>query len=199
MSATTLRTIPPSLSHFVIFNPTLKPQPTLKQEGVPSAPDSENEEDRKDTEGDKYEGKREEERDKDLEDDLKELAQILFYTSRLSKTVSRDTMLKQTGLIKGLMGFSDMIIPSSSSPPSSEVNEERPDYISIKSTKSRMIVWSPEPDFHFYLNITLSTVISEDGKREQAYNAQGFSDRVIVSALKRGYEDFRVSHQSLIL
>lgn len=47
------------------------------------------------------------ERDRDLEDDLREAAQIVFYTSREAGGVSRDTMLRQVGLAKGLMGFSE--------------------------------------------------------------------------------------------
>jgi hypothetical protein len=78
------RAIPPSLSHFVIFNPTLKlAQPV-------NSPDAT---------GDEVE------RDRDEEDDLKEAAQIMFYTSREAGGVSRDKMLRQVGLVKGLMGF----------------------------------------------------------------------------------------------
>lgn len=64
-----------SLSHFVIFNPTLRPD--INHE------------------------------DKDLQDDLREAAQILFYTSREAGGVSRDKMLRQVGLAKGLMGFAE--------------------------------------------------------------------------------------------
>jgi hypothetical protein len=66
----------------VIFNPTL--QPPIRSPD-PDRP----------------------ERDKDLEDDLKEAAQILFYTSREAGGVSRDKMLRQVGLAKGLMGFTE--------------------------------------------------------------------------------------------
>lgn len=48
-----------------------------------------------------------EDRDKDDEDDQKEAAQILFYTSRGGRGVSRDKMLRQVGLAKGLMGFAE--------------------------------------------------------------------------------------------
>jgi hypothetical protein len=68
------------LSHFVIFNPTLQ---------VPAFT----------TESD----------DKDLEDDLREAAQILFYTSREAGGVSRDRMLRQVGLAKGLMSFTEYV------------------------------------------------------------------------------------------
>ena len=43
----------------------------------------------------------------ELQDDLVEAAQILFYTSRQAGNVSRDTMLRQVGLVKGLMGFTE--------------------------------------------------------------------------------------------
>jgi len=62
-----------SLSHFVIFNPTLRSQITHE--------------------------------DKDIQDDLRDAAQILFYTSREAGGASRDRMLRQVGLAKGLMGF----------------------------------------------------------------------------------------------
>lgn len=84
-----LTPLPPSLSHFVIFNPALKPTPGPK----PSA----------ESESDPESG------NKDLEDDLREAAQILFYTSRESGGVSRDRMLRQVGLAKGLMGFTEYV------------------------------------------------------------------------------------------
>jgi hypothetical protein len=78
-----------SVSHFIIFNPTLKRPPP------PASP-------AKNDEGSK-------ERDRDLEDDLKEASQILFYTSREGGKVSRDKMLRQFGLVKGLMGFTEYV------------------------------------------------------------------------------------------
>jgi hypothetical protein len=75
-----------SVSHFIIFNPSLqRPRPAASPAKV-------------DKDG---------ERDKDLEDDLKEASQILFYTSREGGKVSRDKMLRQFGLVKGLMGFTE--------------------------------------------------------------------------------------------
>jgi hypothetical protein len=74
---------PPALNHFVIFNPSLKPVPKESTE------------------------KLEEERNHDLEDDLAQAAQILFYTSHEKRDVSRDVMLRQVGLVKGLMSFTE--------------------------------------------------------------------------------------------
>ena len=79
-----------SVSHFIIFNPLLKRPPPPPS---PTKPDN----------GEK-------ERDRDLEDDLKEASQILFYTSREGGKVSRDKMLRQFGLVKGLMGFTEYAI-----------------------------------------------------------------------------------------
>lgn len=98
----------PSLAHFVVFNPTLalaKPKPRLKKDGAIAGADSAtataNTPDAPKPPASK------EERDRDLEDDLREAAQIVFYTSRESGGVSRDRMLRQVGLAKGLMGFAE--------------------------------------------------------------------------------------------
>lgn len=130
-----------------------------------------------------------------MKDDANDAAQLLFYTSRSSRTVSRETMLKQLRLIKGLIGFTDMVIPSDQSIKhgSASVMENRSDpALSIRTAKSRMIVHSPEKDFYIYTNITLSTTTGEDGKVEPTYNAQGLSDQTIVRALAQGYDDFKV-------
>jgi len=74
-----------SVSHFIIFNPTL-------QRPSPISPT-----------------KKDGDTDRDLEDDLKEASQILFYTSREGGRVSRDKMLRQYGLVKGLMGFTEYV------------------------------------------------------------------------------------------
>lgn len=71
---------PASLSHFVIFNPSLEP----------------------DVEANKLKG--------DEKDDAREAAQIIYYTSNEGGSVSRDKMLRQVGLAKGLMGFAACVI-----------------------------------------------------------------------------------------
>ncbi|WWC94532.1 hypothetical protein V866_001378 [Kwoniella sp. B9012] len=146
------KTIPASLSHFVIFNPTIRPD----------IPRSDN---------------------KDDDDDLREASQILFYTSREAGGVSRDKMLRQVGLAKGLMGFGNMIIESSSK------------YTSIHGNRSRLIVFSPEPDFYIYMSITLSHLDNE--KKDPVNGSQGISDEMLVDGLARGYEDFRLLHGPL--
>lgn len=87
----------PSLAHFVIFNPTLSRKPPKdNKDAAHSAPVAEREP-----------RPAPEERDRDLEDDLREAAQIVFYTAREAGGVSRDRMLRQVGLAKGLMGFAE--------------------------------------------------------------------------------------------
>jgi ribosome-binding protein aMBF1 (putative translation factor) len=83
----------PSLAHFVIFNPTLARKPPKKDAASPTA--------------ERSAPAKDEERDRDLEDDLREAAQIVFYTAREAGGVSRDRMLRQVGLAKGLMGFAE--------------------------------------------------------------------------------------------
>ncbi|WVW84203.1 hypothetical protein I302_106233 [Kwoniella bestiolae CBS 10118] len=144
--------IPASLSHFVIFNPTIKAD----------IPKSDN---------------------RDDDDDLREAAQILFYTSREAGGVSRDKMLRQVGLAKGLMGFGNMLAECPSK------------YSSIHGNRSRLIIYSPEPDFYIYICITLSYLDNE--KKDPVNGSQGISDEMLVDGLARGYEDFRLLHGPL--
>ncbi|WRT66643.1 uncharacterized protein IL334_003602 [Kwoniella shivajii] len=144
--------LPATLSHFVIFNPTLRPD----------IPKSDN---------------------KDDDDDLREAGQILFYTSREAGGVSRDRMLRQVGLAKGLMGFADMLSDSLSK------------YWAIHANRSRLIVFTPEPDFFIYICVTPSHADNE--KKDPAMGSQGVSDEMLVDGLARGYEDFRLLHGPL--
>ncbi|WVR06802.1 hypothetical protein IAU60_003838 [Kwoniella sp. DSM 27419] len=132
---------PAALSHFVIFNPTIRPD-------IPKT------------------------QDKDEDDDVREAAQILFYTSREARGVSRDKMLRQVGLAKGLMGFADMLASNSAR------------YWAIHAHKSRLILYSPEPNFYIYV-------------RDPTPSAQGLSNEILVDGLIRGYEDFRLLHGTL--
>ena len=78
--APTPSTNPPTLAHMIIFYPPLAEIPLSN----PPA-------------------------DKDLAEDLHQASQILFYTSHASSGVSRDVMLRQLGLVKGLMSFSGYV------------------------------------------------------------------------------------------
>ncbi|ODN72842.1 hypothetical protein L202_08273 [Cryptococcus amylolentus CBS 6039] len=150
-------TTPASLSHFAIFNPNLKPSEIHRNHN-------------------------EEERDRDDEDDQREAAQILFYTAREGGGVSRNTMLRQVGLAKGLMAFGDMVA------------KEDAKFWSIRSHKQRLIIYTPEPDFYIYICIQLANIGENN---DPAPAAQGLSDQLLVSGLTRGYEDFRLLHGTL--
>lgn len=113
----------PSLAHFVVFNPTLatrSPKPNRHDSGVPPQqhPDSEQAREPRSpsvaaasdvsaTDSNSNAKQVDRDRDRDLEDDLREAAQIVFYTSREAGGVSRDRMLRQVGLAKGLIGFAE--------------------------------------------------------------------------------------------
>ncbi|KIR98650.1 hypothetical protein L804_04226 [Cryptococcus deuterogattii 2001/935-1] len=115
---------PANLSHFAIFNPNLDTPVPVRKEG--------------------------EDRNKDDEDDQKEAAQILFYTSREAGGISRDKMLRQVGLAKGLIGFADMLA------------NDNMKFWAIHSHKSRMIVYTPESDFYIYSYFKGSNGINSD-------------------------------------
>lgn len=70
---------PTSLSHFVIFNPSLQADLEAGLHG-------------------------------DEKDDAREAAQIIYYTSNEVGSVTRDKMLRQVGLAKGLMGFAACVL-----------------------------------------------------------------------------------------
>ncbi|OBZ73855.1 Vacuolar fusion protein CCZ1 [Grifola frondosa] len=69
----------------------------------------------------------------DDDEDAEEQAQILFYTAR-ERAVSRDRMLRQVGLAKALVNFSEMF------------NPEEP-CENVHSQSRRMVMLSPEPNF----------------------------------------------------
>ncbi|WOO80620.1 uncharacterized protein LOC62_03G004146 [Vanrija pseudolonga] len=198
---TALPPVPAALAHFVIFNPTLvlaDDKPARRDNGpAAAAPAAAPPADP---------GERA--REKELEDDLREAAQIVFYTSRDSGGVSRDKMLRQVGLAKGLIGFADMIAKDDQPP-------DEPLYWGVHSHKSRLIVYSPEPNWFMYICVTLALGPGEvtpapaqkDNKDKDAKDAapkedtriplQSFSDRMLVDALQRGYEDFVLFHSTL--
>ncbi|OCF39800.1 hypothetical protein I317_06409 [Kwoniella heveanensis CBS 569] len=214
-ASATFRVKPPALSHFVIFNPTIqlhKANVKVKaelQSGSDHAPVSHQADPSKHGDGQDNssaeqaqsnssalgpkdevqrkvnEGPEPETQDKDEQDDLREAAQILFYTSRDAGGVSRDKMLRQVGLAKGLMGFADMLVK----------DETKTKFWSIHGHRSRLLLFTPEKDFFFYINITLAH--REDEKKDPVVTSQGLSDEMLVDVLTRGYEEFRLLHGPL--
>ncbi|KAH9840215.1 uncharacterized protein C8Q71DRAFT_746380 [Rhodofomes roseus] len=135
------------------------------------------------------------------DEDAEEQAQILFYTAR-ERAVSRDRMLRQVGLAKALVNFSDMF--------NSEQACEN-----VHSQTRRMITIETEPDYWIHACIELAkTPRSAPSKRkgkakekaksgespaqEQIYECHDSSvhDVALRSHIMRGYDDFKLIHGS---
>jgi hypothetical protein len=90
----------------------------------------------------------------DDDEDAEEQAHILFYTSR-ERAVSRDRMLRQLGLAKALVNFSEYATPSLSLRIIELTNNrlERRMFVpedtcdNVHSQSRRMLMVSPEPGF----------------------------------------------------
>ncbi|KAF9460520.1 hypothetical protein BDZ94DRAFT_1265778 [Collybia nuda] len=140
------------------------------------------------------------------DEDAEEQAHILFYTSQ-ERAVSRDRMLRQVGLAKALVNFSEMF------------NANDP-CNSVHSQSKRMIMVSPEPDFWIHAGIEVAKVlrttpdkgkgkgkektrIPEKGKGKETTTEPVYDfleGSVLDIALKqdilRGYDQFKLTHGS---
>ncbi|KAI0334536.1 hypothetical protein GY45DRAFT_1343283 [Cubamyces sp. BRFM 1775] len=140
------------------------------------------------------------------DEDAEELAHILFYTAR-EHAVSRDRILRQVGLAKALVNFSEMFnagVPCEN----------------VHSQARRMIMLSPEPNFWIHacyevaktprqLPPTNKAKENPKGKskgkeKEQAlrptvlydYHDGSVHDEAVRAHFQRGYEGFKVRHTS---
>ncbi|WVO15196.1 hypothetical protein L204_102843 [Cryptococcus depauperatus] len=160
---------PAGIAHFAIFNPSIR------------LPEVEDQNDK--------------ERDRDEEEDLAEVAQIIFYTSKEPGKVTRDQKLRQVGLARGLLSFVDMLVKSDAP------------FWAVHSQKARRLIYTPEPGFFMYIVCVqelsmanrkcIDLACNPDGKSSSL--AQGLSDHMLVAALERGYDDFRLLHGPLSL
>ncbi|KAJ6534628.1 hypothetical protein DFH09DRAFT_1180184 [Mycena vulgaris] len=131
------------------------------------------------------------------DEDAEEQAHILFYTSR-ERAVSRDRMLRQVGLAKALISFSDMF------------NAEDP-CNNVHSQTKRMIMVSPEPNFWIHAGIDVAKtprppVEKPKGKGKEKTNAEppvlydyheySVHDVAVKADIMRGYEKFKLRHGS---
>ncbi|KAF9071559.1 hypothetical protein BDP27DRAFT_1218983 [Rhodocollybia butyracea] len=142
------------------------------------------------------------------DEDAEEQAQILFYTSK-ERAVSRDRMLRQVGLAKALVNFSEMF--------NSDEGCEN-----IHSQTRRMVMVFPEPDFCIHAGVELAKTsratssskskgkekgekgvkgILKGKDKEVSHPSYDYSDAsVIDQALRadilRGYEQFKLAHGS---
>ncbi|SJL03852.1 uncharacterized protein ARMOST_07209 [Armillaria ostoyae] len=135
------------------------------------------------------------------DEDAEEQAHILFYTSK-ERAVSRDRMLRQVGLAKALVNFSDMFNPDD---PCNNIH----------SQGRRMVMVSPEPDFWITACVELAktirtpTVGRSKGKQKAKagpigkdvalvcdYHDSSVDDISLRADIRRGYEQFKLTHGS---
>ncbi|KIK61731.1 hypothetical protein GYMLUDRAFT_574566 [Collybiopsis luxurians FD-317 M1] len=135
------------------------------------------------------------------DEDAEEQAQILFYTSK-ERAISRDRMLRQVGLAKALVNFSEMF--------NLEDGCEN-----VHSQTRRMIMVFPEPDFCIHAGVELAksprasskpkekgvkSILKSKEKETQPvaydYSEASVNDQALRADLLRGYEQFKLSHGS---
>ncbi|KAJ7711443.1 hypothetical protein B0H16DRAFT_1816894 [Mycena metata] len=132
------------------------------------------------------------------DEDAEEQAHILFYTSK-ERAVSRDRMLRQVGLAKALISFSDMF------------NAEDP-CNNVHSQTKRMIMVSPEPDFWIHAGIEVAKTPrppaadkakgkgKDKAKAEQPllydYHEHSVHDVAVQEDILRAYDKFKLRHGS---
>ncbi|KAH9167466.1 hypothetical protein EDB89DRAFT_2115562 [Lactarius sanguifluus] len=143
----------------------------------------------------------------DDDEDAEEQAHILFYTSR-ERAVSRDKMLRQVGLAKALISFSDLF-----------VSEDTCD--NVHSHSRRMLMVSPEPGFWIHACVELAKTprpppankgkskdkgksgakAADKGKNGESsviydYHDASVHDLALRAQVLRGYEEFKLTHGS---
>ncbi|KAI0272602.1 hypothetical protein BC834DRAFT_817474 [Gloeopeniophorella convolvens] len=143
----------------------------------------------------------------DDDEDAEEQAHILFYTSR-ERAVSRDKMLRQVGLAKALINFSEMF-----------VSDDACD--NVHSQSRRMFMVSPEPGFWIHACIELAKTPrplppskgkskdkgktkakeTDKGRNGEAqivydYHDGSVHDLALRAQILRGYEEFKLIHGS---
>lgn len=142
----------------------------------------------------------------DDDEDAEEQAHILFYTSK-ERVVSRDRMLRQVGLAKALVSFSEMFNANDACN-------------SVHSQSRRMVMVSPEPDFWIHACVEVPKVprapqgkargktkereklkTPEIGKKDPSkptydYHEGSIHDVALRQDILRGYERFKLVHGS---
>ncbi|KAJ8489172.1 hypothetical protein ONZ51_g3067 [Trametes cubensis] len=140
------------------------------------------------------------------DEDAEEIAHILFHTAR-EHAVSRDRILRQVGLAKALVNFSEMFnagVPCEN----------------VHSQARRMVMLSPEPNFWIHACYEVaktprqpppssktkdnSKSKSKGKEKEQAsrptvlydYHDGSVHDEVVRAHFQRGYEGFKLLHGS---
>ncbi|KAG6811705.1 hypothetical protein H0H92_006212 [Tricholoma furcatifolium] len=146
----------------------------------------------------------------DDDEDAEEQSHILFYTAK-ERAVSRDRMLRQVGLAKALINFSDIFNGADMCN-------------NVHSQSKRLIMVSPEPNFWIHAGLEVAKVPrsppdkgktkaknkskpSEKGKGKEIdsdnaplydYQEGSIHDIALRADILRGYEEFKLTHGSFI-
>ncbi|KAF8518040.1 hypothetical protein BU17DRAFT_91470 [Hysterangium stoloniferum] len=128
------------------------------------------------------------------DEDAQEEAHILFYTSR-DRVASRDRMLRQVGLAKALVAFSDIFAPGQGCD-------------NVHSQGKRMVSISPEPDFWMHVCVDLAKTPKQTKDKNKVrsakdapaaaapqlyyYHEESVFDQVLKDSMYNGYEAFKL-------
>lgn len=121
------------------------------------------------------------------DEDAQENAQILFYTAS-ERFVSRDRMLRQVGLARALVNFTETFSGGGSCE-------------NVHAQGKRLVMLSPEPDYWFHASVEVaksprptkakageSSSLSAPAMQHHEYSVH---DAALRKHLLRGYEDFK--------
>ncbi|KAF8513472.1 hypothetical protein JB92DRAFT_3116387 [Gautieria morchelliformis] len=126
------------------------------------------------------------------DEDAQEEAHILFYTSR-ERVVSRDRMLRQVGLAKALVNFSEIFKPGQGCD-------------NVHSQGKRMVSVLLEPDFWMHVCVDLAKTRKPKAKKSKAvkdtdlppqgyyHHEESVHDLALRHYLLKGYESFKLLH-----
>jgi len=163
-ACTSMASLPATLLYFVVYNPSLKP--THKHVGSDADDDDE---------------------------DAEEQAQVLFYTAK-DHAVSKDRVLRQVGLSKALVNFSNMFGTHDTCD-------------SVHSQGRRMLMLQPEPDYWIHACVELSKTERSPAKDDKSnkgkgqhretqydYSEASLHDGALRAQLVLAYESFKIKY-----
>ncbi|KIM34099.1 hypothetical protein M408DRAFT_59921 [Serendipita vermifera MAFF 305830] len=120
------------------------------------------------------------------DDDAQEEAHILFYTCRPGG-VKRDKMLRQIGLAKALISFSEAFTNG---------NGEACEM--VHSARTKLVMVSPEKDYwiHACVNVAYIERTNKDGAVKKEYQESSLHDIALKTAVLKAYQEFKLLHGS---
>ncbi|EJD47962.1 hypothetical protein AURDEDRAFT_113233 [Auricularia subglabra TFB-10046 SS5] len=124
------------------------------------------------------------------DEDAQEQAQIVFYTAS-ERAVSRDRMLRQVGLARALVSFTETFAAGATCD-------------NVHAQGKRLIMVSPEPDYWLHASVAVARTprpakskageSSSPSTQPMVYHEHSVHDAALRAHLLRGYEDFKLLH-----